>query len=50
MGSNFIALSLAIILNAVIEQPQPIEGAKLDTQYMYVRQGKYIFYSNHRKV
>ena len=50
MGSNFIALSLAIILNAVIEQPQPIEGATLDTQYMYVRQGKYIFYSNHRKV
>jgi len=38
MGSNFIALSLAIILNAVIEQPQPIEGATLDTQYMYVRQ------------
>ena len=48
MWSNLKALSIAILLTAVIEQPQPIEGAKLDTQYMNERQGKYIFYSNHR--
>ena len=40
MGSIVIALSIAMILTAVIERPQPIVGAKLDVQFMDLRQGK----------
>ena len=46
MGSIVIPLRIAMILTVVIEWPQPIEGAKLNVQYMDLRQGEDLLYSN----